>query len=51
MKFFMSIVVYLLLAAVLGWGILLMVHGSPWLLIVASLAYVVAFAKIGCMTH
>jgi len=51
MKFFLAIVVYLLIAAVLSWGILLMMHGKPWLLIVSVIAYVVAFGKLGCMTH
>lgn len=51
MKFFMAIVVYLLIGAVLGWGILLLIKGSPWLLIAAFLAYVIAFAKIGCISH
>ena len=51
MKFFMSLVVYLLIGLVLGWGILLLIKGSPWLLVVSTLAYVVAFTKIGCKTH
>jgi hypothetical protein len=51
MKFFLAIVVYLLIAAVLSWGILLMMHGKPWLLIASVIAYVVAFGKLGCMTH
>jgi hypothetical protein len=48
-KFFLSIVAYLLIAFVLGWGILLAVKGSAWLLIVGILAYVVIFAKAGCL--
>jgi thiamine transporter ThiT len=36
---------------VLGWGILLLIAGKPWLLIVSLLAYLVAFAKIGCLSH
>lgn len=51
MKFFLAIVVYLLIAAVLSWGILLMMHGKPWLLIASAIAYVVAFGKLGCMSH
>ena len=49
MKFFLALIVYLLIAAVLGWGMLLMVKGSPWLLIVSFLAYCVAFGKLGCL--
>jgi hypothetical protein len=51
MKLFLAVLVYLLIAAVLGWGILLLMAGKPLLLIVAFLAYVVAFGKIGCLSH
>ena len=51
MKFWLSIVVYLLMSAVLGAGILLLMAGKPWLLIAAMVLYVIAFAKIGCMSH
>jgi len=51
MKLFLAVFVYLLIGAVLGWGLLLLVAGKPWLLIAAFLVYVVAFAKIGCMSH
>jgi len=49
MKFALAILAYLLIAAVLGWGILLAVKGSPWLLVAGFIAYVVAFGKIGCL--
>ena len=49
MKFLLAIVAYLVIGLILGWGILLTVKGQPWLLIVGSLAYVVAFAKLGCL--
>jgi len=49
MKFILAIVAYLVIGVFLGWGILLAVHGSPWLLIVGFLAYAVAFAKLGCL--
>jgi hypothetical protein len=49
MKFVASIVVYLLIAAVLGWGILLAMKGNLWFLIVGLLAYILAFAKLGCL--
>jgi len=44
----MAVMVYVLIALVLSWGILLLLAGKPWLFIVAFLAYVVAFGKIGC---
>jgi hypothetical protein len=49
MKFLMAIVAYLLIALILGWGILLLVAGKPWLLIAGAVAYVLAFAKLGCL--
>jgi len=49
MKFLLAIIAYLLISFVLVWGILLLVHGKPWLLIVSFLAYVLAFAKLGCL--
>jgi hypothetical protein len=49
MKFLLAIVAYLVIGLVLGWGILLAVKGAPWLLIVGFLAYVLAFAKVGCL--
>lgn len=49
MKFLLAIAAYLMIALVLGWGILLTVRGHPWVLIVGLLAYFAAFAKIGCL--
>jgi hypothetical protein len=51
MKFLLAIVAYLVIAGVLGWGILLAVKGQPWLLIVGFLAYAIAFAKLGCLPN
>ncbi|HUZ07416.1 MAG TPA: hypothetical protein VMV89_08000 [Candidatus Paceibacterota bacterium] len=51
MKFALTILVYALIGLVLCAGILLLLAGKPWLLIVAVLAYLVAFGRIGCMTH
>jgi hypothetical protein len=49
MKFLWAIVTYLVMGLVLGWGILLAVRGSFWLLAVGLLAYAVAFATLGCL--
>jgi hypothetical protein len=49
MKLTLSFVVYILIALVLGLGILMAVHGSYWLLIASFIFYVLAFARIGCM--
>lgn len=51
MKLALAVLVYLIMAAILGAGILLLVAGKPWLLIVALIAFVVAFGKIGCISH
>jgi hypothetical protein len=47
----MAIIVYLVIGVVLGLGIFLAVKGSFWLLILSTLAYVIAFARIGCAHH
>jgi hypothetical protein len=51
MKFLLAIIVYLLIAAVLSGGILLAMHGKPWLLVASLITYIVAFGKLGCMSH
>jgi hypothetical protein len=45
----MSIVAYLIIGLVLGWGILEAVKGNFWILIVGFLAYAVTFGAIGCL--
>jgi len=49
MKLLWSVIAYLVIAVILGAGLILTMKGSPWLLIVGLLAYVVAFGKIGCL--
>jgi len=51
MKLALAVLVYALMGVVLGAGILLTVAGKPWFLLIALVVYVVAFGKIGCMTH
>jgi len=51
MKLALAVLVYALIGLVLSWGILLLLAGKPWLFIVAFLAYLVAFGKIGCTSH
>ncbi|MGH7941652.1 MAG: hypothetical protein ACREE6_11165 [Limisphaerales bacterium] len=51
MKFALAILVYLIMVAILGTGILLLVLGKPWFFIIAFIVYVVAFGRLGCMTH
>lgn len=51
MKLTLAIFVYLLIGAVLSWGILLALGGKPWLLLGSLIAYIVGFGKIGCASH
>ena len=49
MKFLCAIIAYVAIAAVLGWGILLAVKGSFWILALGILGYLIALAKFGCL--
>jgi len=49
MKFLLAMLVYLMIAAMLGWGILLTVKGSPWLLLCGIAIYLLLLIKIGCL--
>lgn len=49
MKFVSAVIIYLLMAFVLAWGILDFSHGRHWLLIAGVLGYVLMLAKIGCL--
>jgi hypothetical protein len=51
MKFALAILVYLLMAAIIGAGILLIVAGKPLFFAIVLIVYVVAFGRLGCMTH
>ncbi len=51
MKLALAVLVYLAMGVILGAGILLTVAGKPLFLIAALIGYIVAFGKIGCMTH
>jgi len=50
MHLLLAVAVYLIIGAALGLGIFLAVKGSFWWLIVVFLAYVLAFARLGCRT-
>ena len=49
MSFIGSILVYLFMAVVLGWGMLQAVGGHFGLLIAGGLAYCLALAELGCL--
>jgi hypothetical protein len=49
MKLLGAFLAYLAIASVLGLGIVLAVKGNYWLLGVGTLAYLLLFARIGCL--
>ncbi len=54
MKLFLAIVVWLIMGALIGTGLLLSVSGhtsGPWILVASVLGFIVAVGKIGCATH
>ena len=51
MKFALAILVYLLMGAVIGVGVLLLIAGKPLLFIIGLVAFILAFAKFGCLTQ
>ncbi len=51
MKFASAIAVFVLFAFFLSWGILLMLHGSPWVLLASAGIFLGTFIKYGCLSH
>jgi len=51
MKFALAILTFLLMAAFLGAGILLLLAGKPLLLVVGVVGFILLFVKYGCLTH
>jgi membrane protein implicated in regulation of membrane protease activity len=51
MKLLRVYLTWFAMAAVLATGIVLAVKGSPWLLILGFLGFIVAFAKLGCLDN
>lgn len=51
MKLIAAAVVFSLFAFFIGWGILMLIHGSPWLFIAALLVFFGTFIKFGCLSH
>lgn len=51
MKFAMAIAVFVLFAFFISWGIILLLAGSPWLLIAAVAVFLGTFIRYGCLTH
>jgi uncharacterized membrane protein YccC len=51
MKFAAAILTFALFAFFIAWGIIELLKGSPWLLLVALGAFLGTFAKYGCHSH
>ena len=49
MKLALAVLIYLIIALILAAGILLTMAGKPWFLIIATICFIFAFGKIGCM--
>lgn len=49
MKLALAVLIYLIIAAILGAGIFLAAVGKPLFLVIGFIAFVVAFGRIGCM--
>jgi hypothetical protein len=51
MKFVAALGVFIAAATLIAAGMVLAVHGKPWLLVASSLAFLAGFARIGCAQH
>ena len=51
MKFFLPLLVWLIMATVIIFGILMAVTGKGvWLLVLAALGFILLFSKYGCLS-
>jgi hypothetical protein len=51
MKFALAILTFLLFTFFIGWGIIELMHGRPWLLIAAMGVFIGTFIKYGCLSQ
>ena len=51
MKFALAILVFLLFTCFIGWGIVLLMHGSPWMLLASLGVFFGTFIKYGCLSQ
>jgi len=51
MKFAAAILVFVLFAGLIGWGIVELLKGRPWLLVAAVGVFLGTFIKFGCQSH
>ncbi|HTB83199.1 MAG TPA: hypothetical protein VK742_06055 [Candidatus Sulfotelmatobacter sp.] len=50
MKFLMAVFVFLMFTLLISWGIVLLMHGTPWLLVATMALFIGLFAKYGCLS-
>ena len=50
MKFLLGILVFVVFTLLISWGIVLMMHGTPWLLVATVALFLGLFAKYGCLS-
>ena len=51
MKFVAAISVFALFALFIGWGIIELLKGQPWVLLAALAVFFGTFVKFGCLSH
>ena len=51
MKFALAILVFMLFTFFIGWGIVLLMHGSPWVLLASLGVFFGTFIKYGCLSQ
>lgn len=51
MKFALAILTFVVMAALLGGGILALLAGKPLLLIIGVVGFLALFSKYGCLSH
>ena len=51
MKFIAVLSVFLLFTFFISWGIIQLMHGSPWMLIASVGVFLGTFIKFGCLSH
>jgi hypothetical protein len=51
MNFALALLTFLLFAFFISWGIILLLGGSPWLLIAAVVVFFGTFIRYGCHSH
>jgi hypothetical protein len=50
MKFLLAFLLFVVFALLISWGIVLMMHGTPWIFIASLVLFLGLFVKYGCLT-